>query len=192
MDRDMVAAAIDRLSPERGTSLANGITASLQAIAVGGQPQPDEIYTNLAPAPTPAPSAVPKGSYSPAVIVLLTDGENNENPDPVAAAAVAAQRGVRIYTVGLGSAAGTLLHVNGFTVHTQLDEAMLRQIAQITGGTYYNAVSTQDLQNIYSQLEPQLVIKPQKIEITALLAGGSLLIFLVGGLYSLLWFSRLP
>jgi len=74
----------------------------------------------------------------------------------VAAALSAAKSGVRIYTVGIGSAAGTILHVNGFTVHTQLDEATLQQIAQITGGAYYNAESRDDLLKIYNNLDPQL------------------------------------
>ena len=120
-DQDAILMAINRLAPERGTSLASGILASLKAIDVGAG-QPSEIYTNLTPVPTLTPTPVPQGTYAPAVIVLLTDGENNENPDPLAAAQTAANRGVRIYTVGIGSAAGTNLHINGFIVHTQLDE----------------------------------------------------------------------
>jgi Ca-activated chloride channel homolog len=191
-DRDAVAAAIDRLTPQRGTSLANGILASLQAISVGSQGQPSEAYSNLTPVPTPTPTSVPAGTYTSAAIVLLTDGENNENPDPLAAAKTAAQRGVRIYTVGIGSAAGTLLHVNGFTVHTQLDETLLKQIAQISGGEYYTATSAHDLQEIYASLDPQLVIKPEKMEITSVFAGAGLLVLLIGGILSLLWFGRLP
>jgi Ca-activated chloride channel homolog len=183
-DRDAVAAAINRLTPQRGTSLANGILASLQAISIGRQGQSPETYSNLTP--------MPPGTYTSAVIVLLTDGENNENPDPLAAAQTAAQRGVRIYTVGIGSAAGTLLHVNGFTVHTQLDEPLLKQISQRTGGAYFNAESAQDLQNIYDKLETQLVIRPAKIEVTSIFAGASLLLLLGGGIISLIWFGRLP
>ncbi len=147
--------AINRLAPERGTSLASGIVASLAAINAGAG-QPSEIYTNLTPVPTLTPTPVPQGTYGPAVIVLLTDGENNENPDPLLAAQTAANRGVRIYTVGIGSAAGTNLHINGFIVHTQLDEDTLKQISQITGGTYYNAQSAagfdQDLQQLKSTI----------------------------------------
>jgi Ca-activated chloride channel family protein len=126
------------------------------------------------------------------VIVLLSDGENNESPDPLAEAQVAADRGVRIYTVGIGSAAGTNVHVNGFTVHTQLDEATLKQIAQISGGAYYNAQNEQDLLKIYDSLGSSLVIKPEKTEITSLFAGASILVLLIGGVLSLAWFSRLP
>lgn len=190
-DPDVILAAINRLTPQRGTSLAQGIQASLKAIDVGNEQAPLN-YSNRQPTPTPTPTPVPKGTYTNAVIVLLTDGENNEQPNPLAAAQASANRGVRIYTVGIGSAAGTTLHVNGFTVHTQLDEATLQQISQITGGTYYNAENAQELRSIYDNLDPQLVIKPEKMEITSLFAGASILVLLIGGTFSLFWFSRLP
>ena len=107
-------------------------------------------------------------------------------------AQTALARGVRIYTVGIGSAAGTTLHVNGFTVHTRLDEALLQQISQLTDGAYYNAQNQQELLTIYDNLDPQLVIKPEKMEMTSIFAGSSLLILLISGTFSLLWFSRLP
>lgn len=192
-DQDTILAAINRLTPQRGTSLGQGILASLKTIAVNaGQVQPPLLYSNRTPAPTPSPTPVPKGAYTSAVIVLLTDGENNAAPDPLVAAQTAVDRGVRIYTVGIGSAAGTSLHVNGFTIHTQLDEAMLQQIAQLTDGSYYNAQNQQELNSIYENLDPQLVIKPEKMEVTSLFAGASILMLLIGGSFSLLWFSRLP
>ena len=190
-EQDALQAAINRLTPQRGTSLANGIIASLKAIDTSNG-QATHFYSNATPTPTPTPTPVPKGTYTPAVIVLLTDGENNESPNPLAAAQAAADRGVRIYTVGIGSAAGTTLHVNGFTVHTQLDEAMLQQISQLTGGDYYNAESAQDLRSVYDNLNTQLIIKPQETEVTSVFAGASILVLLAGGLFSLLWFSRLP
>jgi Ca-activated chloride channel family protein len=190
-DQDTILAAINRLMPERGTSVAHGIEASLNAIAAASG-QPPHLSTNIAPAPTPSPTPVPQGTYTPAAIVLLSDGENNESPDPMAAAQAAADRGVRIYTVGIGSAAGTTLHINGFTVFTQLDEQALQQIAKATGGTYYNATTAQDLREIYDNLNPQLVIKPQKLEVTSIFAGVSILTLVIGGVFSLLWFTRLP
>ena len=190
-DQDAILAAINRLTPQRGTSLANGILVSLNTIATMGQ-QTTNYYSSLTPQPTPTPTAVPQGTYSSAVIILLTDGENNENPDPLAAAQTAANQGVRINTVGLGSTAGVNLHVNGFTVHTKLDEATLQQIAQITGGTYYNADSKEALLKIYDNLNPQLIVKPEKTEVTSIFAGASVLVLLIAGLFSLLWFSRLP
>ena len=190
-DKDAILAAINRLAPQRGTSLANGILASLNTIAAGTG-QVTHLYSNLTPSPTPSPTPMPKETYTSAVIVLLTDGENNESPDPLGAAQTAADRGVRIYTVGIGSATGTTLHVNGFTVHTQLDEAMLKQISQLTGGAYYNAENEQDLLKIYDNLNSQFVIKPEKTEVTSIFAGASILLLLAGGVFSLLWFSRLP
>ncbi len=195
-NQDEILASINRLTPQRGTSLANGILASLNAIAVSAgkdsQAQGPLLYSNLTPAPAPTPTPVPKGTYTPAAIILLTDGENNESPDPFATAQTAADRGVRIYTIGIGSAAGADVHINGFTIHTQLDEATLKQISQITGGAYYNAQSAQDLIKIYDNLDPQLVIKPEKTEVTSIFAGASLLVLLIGGMFSMLWFGHMP
>jgi Ca-activated chloride channel family protein len=191
-DPSAVLAAIDRLAPQSGTSVGQGILASLNAIAAGGGGQPAEIYSNLLLTPTPTPTPVPQGTHTPAVIILLSDGENNENPNPLAAAQTAADRGVRIYTVGIGSPTGTTVHINGFSLHTQLDEATLQQVSQITGGTYYNAQSEQDLLKIYDHIDTQLMSKPEETELTALFAGASIFFMLIGGLFSLLWFSRLP
>jgi Ca-activated chloride channel family protein len=193
-DQGSVIAAIDRLAPQKGTSLASGILASLNVIAIAeAGPYANNYYSNQSPAPTaaPTPTPVPSGYHAPAAIVLLTDGENNESPDPLAAAQTAADRGVRIYTVGIGSAAGTTVTVDGFQIHTQLDEATLQQISQVTGGTYYAASDAQQLRSIYDDLDTQLVIQPQMTEITSLLAGMSLLLLIGGVLTSLLWLGRL-
>ena len=189
-DREAVLASIARLRPERGTSLANGILASLKAIAAAND-DGTHYYSPQAPAQAAGPG-LPEGNYRSAVIVLLTDGENNEQPEPASAAQAAADRGVRVYTVGLGSPQGTMLHVNGFTVHTQLDEATLQQVAKTTGGEYYNAATAQDLTAIYANLDPQLIVKPEKVEVTSIFAGISAVLLLLGGLLSLLWFSRMP
>jgi Ca-activated chloride channel family protein len=190
-DQEAIFMTVNRLAPELGTSLASGIFASLNALVAESEPS-SRLYSDLTPEPTPEPTAVPEGVYDSAVIVLLTDGENNERPDPLEAAQLAADRGVRIYTVGLGSAAGIDLALDGFTVHTQLNEALLQRIAQITGGAYYNAENEEDLQAIYENLQPEFVIKPDKMEVTSIFAGFSMLLLLLGGLLSLLWFGRLP
>lgn len=188
-DRDEVLAAIDRLTPARGTSLANGILASLTAIANKDAPR---YYSNRTPVPTVVPTPMPKGTYSPASIVLLTDGENTAPPNPNAAVQAASDRGVRIYTVGIGSATGATLKVEGFSVHTQLDEATLKQIAQRTDGAYFNAQNEQELQKIYENLGTQYVFKSERTEVTSLFSGAGLLVLLIGGVFSLLWFGRLP
>ena len=190
-DQEAILATINRLTPERGTSLGNGILASLNTIAANVEQTP-RLLSNLTPVPTATPTPVPQGTYSPAVIVLLSDGENTVAPDPLAAAQAAADRGVRIYTVGIGSAAGATLHINGFIIHSQLDEALLQQISLLTDGAYYSAENEQDLRTIYENLDPQLVIKPEKMEVTSIFAGASILVLLIGGAFSLLWFSRLP
>lgn len=191
-DQDTILAAIDRLAPQRGTSLAYGILASLNTIAVAEAGNTPRFYSNLTPTPAPTPTPVPKGTHTPAVIVLLTDGENNESPNPLDAAQTAADRGVRIDTIGIGSSAGSILHIGGFTVRSRLNEMLLNQISQLTDGTYYSATNEQDLKTIYDNLNPQLVIKPEKTEITSLFAGLSILVLLIGGAFSLVWFSRLP
>ena len=190
-DQAAILAAINRLSPQRGTSVGQGILAALNTIETANQP-PAKIYSNLTPTPAPSPTPVPAGTFTSATIVLLSDGENNENPNPLEAAQLAAERGVRIYTIGIGSTAGTTLHVNGFTVHTALDETMLQQIAQLTEGAYYHATSGDDLRSIYENLGLQLVIKSEDTEVTGLFAGASVLVLLLGGICSMLWLSRVP
>ncbi len=194
-DQASVLAAIDRLVPQRGTSVAEGILASLKAISVAeAGPYANNYYSNASPGagPTPTPTPVPAGMHAPASIVLLSDGENNENPDPAAAAQAAANQGVRIYTVGIGSPNGTTVTINGFQLHTQLDQATLQGIAQVTGGTYFGATDTAQLKSVYDNLDTQVVIQPQLTEITAIFAGLSLLMLLAGSAGSLLWLGRLP
>lgn len=189
-DQGLILAAINRLGVQSGTSVGSGIQAALKAIDAVENPALTLSTRSLTPGPTPTP--VPPGTHKSAVIVLLTDGENNENPDPMEAAQTAADRGIRIYTVGIGSTAGATLHVNGFTVQSRLDEATLQQIADLTGGTYYNATTTDELHSIYDHLDPELVVKPQKTEVTALFAGAGILVLLLGGSLSLLWLGRVP
>jgi Ca-activated chloride channel family protein len=188
-DQEAILAAIDRLAPQRGTSLGSGILASLNAIA-NERGEIPVTENSLTPVPTPSP--VPYGTYIPAAIVLLTDGENTTNQDPIEAAQTAAEQGVRVYTIGVGSAAGTTLTVNDFTVFTQLNEPVLQQIASMTDGAYFNAQSAEDLREIYQNLDVQVVVKPEKTEITSVLTGVSMMFMLLGGAFSLVWFSRLP
>jgi Ca-activated chloride channel family protein len=189
-DQAEVLATIHRLSPSLGTSLGNGILVSLAEIET--PVEETNFYSNLTPEPTSTPTPVPEGTYQAGVIVLLTDGENTEDPDPIEIAQTAADRGVRIYPIGIGSAAGTVLNIEGFNVFTQLDEALLQAIAEMTGGSYFNAESGEELLGIYENLDRQLVISPEPMEITPLFAGLSILLLLIGGALSMLWFGRVP
>ncbi len=191
-DQALVLAAINRLAPERGTSLGRGILTSLQTIAALDVDPAAGYYTNRSPEPSPEPTPVPDGTYASASIVLLTDGENNQSPDPLAAAQAAADRGVRIYTIGVGSVAGTTIEVEGFRVHSRLDEPMLMQIAEMTDGAYYGADDPEELKGIYDSINTRLVVRPEETEITSLFAGAGVLILLIGGVASLLWLGRLP
>ncbi len=192
-DRQQTLTTIDRLVPRRGTSIGNGILVALNTIAVNAGDRPI-LKTSDPNNPSGSIETVPapQGWYPSAAIVLLTDGENNESPDPGKAADLAANLGVRVYTIGIGSPAGIDLQVNGFNVHTSLDEETLKAIASDTGGTYYNAGNEEQLRKIYSDLKPKLSIKPEKIEMTSIFAGLGMIVFLFGGLLSLLWFGHVP
>ena len=192
-DKSKSLETIGRLVPRRGTSLGNGVLVALNTIAVGAGDKPFlKTSSTVAPSDTPAPVPAPKGWYPSAAVVVLSDGENNESPDPQAIADIAADLGVRVYTIGIGSPGGATLKVDGFTIHTQLDEALLQNVSQITGGNYYNAANEQDLVRIYRDLVPKLSIKTENIEVTSLFAGAGILLFLVAGALSLLWFGRVP
>ncbi len=190
-DREKTLSTIDRLVPRRGTSVGNGILVALNSIAVDAGDPPILKSSNPTDTPETATPA-PQGWYPSAVIVLFSDGENNELPDPTAVSDLAADLGVRVYTVGVGSLSGADLNIEGFTVHSQLNEQVLQYIASNSGGGYYNASNKEDLQRIYADLRPKLTIKPQQLEITSLFAAIGLLVFLTGGGLSMLWFGHVP
>jgi len=189
-DREAILAAIARLSPQRGTSLANGIYIALDTLAREGEAE-REYYTALNATPTQAPTPMPPGVYSSSSIILLTDGENTERPDPLEAAQAASDRGVRIYTIGLGSPAGATIKVEGITVRTRLDAPSLQQVSELTGGTYFGAPTQAELESIFAELRPELTIREEPTELTAVFAGISALLLLSGGIVSMLRSGRI-
>jgi len=191
-DKGKTLETIYRLVPRRGTSLGNGILVSLNSIVVSAGDPPFLNANSLSDPSAPVPAAVPQGWYPSAVIVLLSDGENNQSPDPILVSDLAADLGVRIYTIGIGSSEGAVLEVEGFSVVSRLDEALLQNISTTTGGVYYNAANEEDLVRIYRDLKPKLSIKTEEIEVTSLFAGAGFLLFLAAGALSLLWFGRVP
>jgi len=197
-DREAVLAAINRLTPQRYTAIGSGILTSLEAIfeEPGAKPKPNPVprdpLTSPAPKPAPNPNPVPPGSYASAIVVLLSDGQSNAGPPPAEAANEAADRGVRVYTIGLGSPEGTVLRIEGWAMRVRLDEETLKRIAEKTGAKYFRASSDTDLRAIYENLGTQLVFKKEQTEITAGFAGVAAVFLLIAGALSLLWFNRLP
>ena len=184
-----VLAAINRLQAEGGTSLGQGIFTALNGLADEPLTIDESLLQNDEPIP---PEAVDFGNISSAVILLLTDGENTGPPDPLALAQVAAQAGVRIYTIGIGSTQGAVIELEGFRVNTRLNEPLLQEIARLTNGAYFYAEDADALREIYKNIDLQLTIKGDAMEVTALLAGASFFMLLIGGAFSMYWLGRLP
>jgi Ca-activated chloride channel homolog len=198
--------AIDRFQLQRGTAVGSGILVSLKTLfpdmeidvrgfgsrAFGG----NKSNSKAAPLATPsadgkeAPKPVPPGSYKSGVIILLTDGQTTTGADPLEAAKEAANRGVRVFTVGFGTTNGEIIGAEGWSMRVKLDEDSLKQIANITHGEYFYASNAVDLKKVYETLNSRLVFEKKETEITAFFAAaGALLVVLAAGL-SLVWFNR--
>jgi Ca-activated chloride channel family protein len=187
-EKEQVIAAINRLTFQRGTAIGSGLLTSLDAIFEAADIESSATLSSTLPTPTP----VPKGMYEPAIIVLLSDGESNRGPRPLEIVDRVAARGVRVYTVGVGSVEGTVLHFGGRSMRVRLDEVTLKRLSEATDGDYFNAATEQDLHTIYQDLSTQLVFRKQHTEITALFTGIATVILLAAAGLSLLWFNRLP
>jgi Ca-activated chloride channel family protein len=172
-DRTQVLAAIDRLAPQGGTALGRGIVSAISAIA--GKPiSVDETGQDG------TAGGDDLGYYGSAAVVLLSDGENTTEPDPLVLAELASTAGVRIYPIGLGSPQGTVLEVDGFQVATRLDEATLKQIADTTDGTYYAASDTAALSKVYSAINLTWTARTERREITSWFAAVAAALLLLG------------
>jgi Ca-activated chloride channel family protein len=180
-----VLAAIKRLSPGGGTSLGRAILTSLEAIA--GEPVPLDLDA-LAEGGDPG-NVEFLGSSA---VLLLSDGENTAALDPRAASDVAAEAGVRLFPIGVGSESGAVVEVDGFHVATRLDEPLLRELAQRSNGAYFRAEDAESLDEIYSSIDLELTVSGDETEITALAAGAGLLCFLLAAALSMVWFGRAP
>jgi Ca-activated chloride channel family protein len=202
-NREDIIAAIDRFQLQRATAIGSGIIVSLATIF------PDEgidvsalLYgrrglrgSPLDPgknnAEKPAFKPVPPGSYGSAAIILLTDGQRTTGPDSVEAAKMAADRGVRIFTVGFGTKSGETIGFEGWSMRVRLDEETLKTIANMTRGEYFYAGSAADLKKVYESLNARFLMEKKDIEISALFAAAAALTALVSALLSLLWFNRI-
>ncbi len=186
-----VDAAIQRMAPARGTSLGAGILATLQAIDKARATTPRSYYSNQSPEPTATPAPVAPGSDASTMIVVLSDGENNERPDPLTAAQAAADRGIRIVTVGVGTEQGTTLDLDGFRVQTRLDQPTLQAIADRTAGAYLPADGAASA-GVYDQLARALVVRDENVELTGLVGAIGLALLVGGAAISLARGGRLP
>jgi len=135
--------------------------------------------------------AVPAGSYKSAAIILLTDGRRTTGPDPMDAARMAADHGVRVFTVGFGSNAGGSVDIDGMSIYMRFDEESLKGIAGITQAEYFHAASAQDLKKIYESLNTKFALERKETEISALFAAAAALFAVASAVLSLLWFNRL-
>jgi Ca-activated chloride channel family protein len=137
------------------------------------------------------PKPVPPGSSKSAVIILLTDGQTTTGPDPIESAKMAAERGVRVYTVGVDTVQGEVIGWEGWSMRVRLDEDSLKQIANVTRGEYFYAGSATHLKNIYPGMSSKMELTKQQTEITALFVAAAALFVMVGAGLSLVWFNRL-
>ena len=213
-DHAALNSAIDRFELQRGTAVGSGILVALSTLF----PQEDfpinqfnsgnfggygrwgsydfrERYggTALGEHPNGPPKKhvpVEPGSYKNAVVILLTDGQTNAGYDPIDAARMAGEYGVRVYTVGFGTTRGNIVGFGGFTMRAQLDEESLKKIADMTRARYFHATSAEDLKAVYNVLSRQLVVETREMEITAFFAFLAALVMLVAAGLSLAWHHR--
>ena len=216
-NREDLLAAIDRFTLQRGTAVGSGILVSLKTIfpevefdlgrtnprinaSDTGRGRPfgrgkgadkDPAKDAAKDTAKDADKPVQPGSYQSAAIILLTDGQTTTGPDPIEAAKMAADRGVRVYTVGIGTVAGEIIGAEGWSMRVRLDEDALKQIANVTRGDYFYAGNATDLKKIYQGMNAKMVLKKQQTEITALFVAAAALFVIAGTGLSLMWFNRL-
>jgi Ca-activated chloride channel family protein len=203
--REDVVAAIDRFQLQRATATGSGIILSLATLfpdhgieiqhvtgqrnfpggtgSAGAKPigkdGTEKKFTPVAP-----------GSYGSAAIIMLTDGQRTTGPDPLDAAKMAAERGVRVFTVGMGTTKGEIIGFEGWSMRVRLDEETLKSVATMTLGEYFYAGTAEDLKKVYESLSSRMVTERKETEVSALFAAlGALLAFVSAGL-SVWWFGR--
>jgi len=131
------------------------------------------------------------GSYTSGAIILMSDGRRTTGPDPLDAAQMAADRGVRVFTVGFGTAEGGAIEGDGWSAYVRLDEETLKTVADITRGAYFHAATAADLRKVYQDLNARLVLEKKDTEITFLFTAAAAVLLLASSVLSLLWFNRI-
>lgn len=180
--RDDVLRAIEHVQLQPGSALGSGLVIALNTLLPTSGIDTEKIISGKSAVPGTRDWArqaeinnfkpVPPGSEGSAAIVLVSDGEGNTGPELMEAAKLAAERGVRVFTVGVGTTEGAVLSVDGWSMRVRLDEAALKKIADMTRGEYFRAGSDTDLKIIYKHLSAKLAMgKGRETEITAMFAG---------------------
>lgn len=205
-NREEILTAVDRLQLQRGTAIGSGIVVSLATIFPGAGITLESVGTDRAgkraslqsqslddtPKARKAPfKPVPAGSFGSAAIILLTDGQRTTGPDPLEAARLAAERGIRIFTVGIGTPDGEIMGFEGWRMRVRLDEATLRNVSTITHGQYFYAGDAAQLKKVYRSLNSRFVLEKKETEVSALFAAFAALLAIASATLSLLWFNRI-
>lgn len=201
--------AIERFQFQYGTAVGAGILTSLSTIFEDLELDPDapedgdrggtfrgfsgsgSPFGRTRDITPPDLVPVPPGSYEQAVVILLTDGQTTHGPDPLQAAEIARDLGVKVYTVGLGTEEGVIMGWGGRSMRVILDETTLETIAERTNADYFRANTETDLKQIYQSLSTQLVMETEETEITALFTALAAILAFAAGLLSFLWFNRI-
>jgi len=204
-ERADLLSAIDQLQLQIHTAIGSGIIVSLATMfpgeglealdrPFGRSPEREGMRGAAIEGAKKAPKTefkpVAPGSYRHGAIILLTDGRRTIGPDPREAAKLAADRGVKIYTVGFGKADGGMGEVDGYSVFMRFDEETLKAVAQITGAEYFRAGTAAELLKVYEGLNTRYVLERQPTEISALFVAVAAVLTTVAGALSMLWFGR--
>jgi Ca-activated chloride channel family protein len=202
LNRENLVAAIDRFQMQRGTAVGNAIVVSLatlfpdEGIDLGemtfGSPSRGKSLDDKNKPAKKEITPVAPGSYESAAIILLTDGRRTTGIDTEEAAKMAADRGVRVYAVGLGTVDGAVPAYDSWTaIYMKLDEPSLRAVAQKTHAEYYYAGDAEALKKVYAQLSTRVQVEKKETELSALLALLAAGLSIAAAALSLLWFRRL-
>ena len=200
-NREDLVTAIDRFQLQRATATGNAIVISLAtlfpdqgielAALQGGRDRPRGFAIDVEKKDKKEFTPVAPGSYNSAAVIMLTDGQRTTGIDPLEAAKMAADRGVRVYTVGIGTVDGETIGFEGWSMRVRLDEDTLKQIAQKTSAEYFYAGTAQDLKKVYNTLSSKLTVEKKETESSGLFALAAAGLALVSAALSLLWFNRI-
>lgn len=203
LSREDLVAAIDKFQLQRATAIGSAIVVSLSeifpeegidlaAMTYGnGRPRGIPIDQVKPKNPKKEFTPVPPGSYNSAAIILLTDGQRTTGVDTMEAAKMAADHGVRIYTVGVGTVEGETIGFEGWSMRVKLDEPTLKSVAQQTQAEYFYAGTAENLKKVYEKLSSRLTVEKKETEISGLLALLASILALTSAALSLFWFNRI-